>query len=244
MDIVPTVFGAGTIVDTFANILATSAVDGTLAVPSDAPYDIMVADQLAVGGWRFYLQGIEMFPPQLNGGPGAGDTLTNHSAGTVIRDQTNGITVLRGDPATAGTNQMRVVTIPEPSVPYVIELAILSRATTNNRYAIWRNSGSNQLIRMSVGAATQSTKLNSPTSFNGHYFSYPTEIVPSLMHMRFERTASLRLMKVLEADGTSVTLHSVGHTDFFDPDEVGWGMNDQNISQEAGCALVSWKLNP
>ncbi len=152
-----------------------------------------------------------------------------------IRDDTDSV-VLVGAATGAGANiQVRVKTA--PSTPYVLTtfLVPLMPEKAFQSYGLcWRASGSGSLVLFDVLAAdlglttpfVRATKFTSATAFSA---DYTTLHVPQTVNwFRIADDGTTRTCS-WSSDGIDwLVLHTVGHTDFITPNQIGFFVSTEN----------------
>lgn len=154
-------------------------------------------------------------------------------------------------PLDAGATNWRIRKKSAPATPYIIT-GMLLRTGLNPDYTqfglLFRNSGSGLLHTFSVqhnNAVSHSLLLNSQkyasaTSWNSSYLSTLFSI-GRLVLLRIADNGTSRICSI-SPDGTNwIPYHTVGRTDYFTADEVGFGIDISNTTFASGITLISWK---
>jgi hypothetical protein len=183
----------------------------------------------------------------------------NQSTATAVD---NGGAILLTIPASGGASgdNHRFIVRSVPATPYTVTAFVAFRWSYENfsRGGLYlRNSGSGNLIMHGFdhGASGGTSgmppfavmKYTSPTAFSA---TYTLTTPPTPYGWPFSKGIWLRLAD----DGTTrtfstsvdgfvwTTVHSVGHTDFITPDQIGIGLNGYNGTRTNHLSLMSWNV--
>lgn len=163
-------------------------------------------------------------------------------------DTTNGGVYLSA-PATAGDSlRLRVKTA--PATPYTITAAFLADVYAvdfPNAGLAFRSSGTSAIAVCAISASAtdvkltvSSTKFTNSTTFSANYASagfYPSPVA----WIRIQDTGVNRTCSTSMDGQHWRTLHTVGRTDFLTADQVGYYVNANNATYDAGMLLLSWQ---
>jgi hypothetical protein len=169
----------------------------------------------------------------------------NQGGATVTATKT-GIALVA--PADSGPYNFRIRKKSAPSTPYTITAALLLSfapgASNSFGGLLWRESSSGKLVTVLLGSVTTEqiyvAKWNSETSFSATYANVAMAC-RSLIWVQIADDGTNRTV-ALSADGQHFAqYHTVGHTDFITPDEVGFFANSNLTDASMTTTLVSWK---
>jgi hypothetical protein len=160
---------------------------------------------------------------------------------------TNGGIFLLG-PAGAGVNlRCRVKTA--PSTPYTITALIIPHLMAVNFMGcglLFRDSASGKMASIALantaaGWTVDVNKWTDATTFSAQYVSGVLQTMLSPLFLRIADNGTNRISS-LSNDGINWrVIHTVGRTDFLTADQVGFFVNCQETTWDAGMTLTSWK---
>jgi hypothetical protein len=159
---------------------------------------------------------------------------------------TNGGIFLLG-PATAGVSlRCRVKTA--PSTPYTVTALIVPSLMAVDFMGcglVFRESGSGKMASIAFVHNTtwgiDVNKWTDATTFSAQYVSGPFQSLPSYMFFRIADDGANRISSI-STDGINFrVIHTVARTDFLTADQVGFFVNCQETTWDAGMTLLSWK---
>jgi hypothetical protein len=160
---------------------------------------------------------------------------------------TNGGIFLRAPVSSAANYRIQKKSAPTP--PYTVTAAINPTCIALNFQQagiLFRQASDGKFVTFGFEYATPGVSLavykyNSPTSFNASYQVQGFSQGQQPTWLRITDNGSNRVCS-WSVDGQNfIQFHSVGRTDFLTADEVGFFVNDQTNTIEAGNLLLSWK---
>ncbi len=172
-------------------------------------------------------------------------TWVNQGGATVTT--TNGGIFLLG-PAGAGVN-LRCRVKAAPSTPYTITAMILPHLMAVNFMGcglLFRDSASGKmasiaLVNTAAGWTVDVNKWTDATTFSAQYVSGVLQTMLSPVFLRIADNGTNRISS-LSNDGINWrVVHTVGRTDFLTANQVGFFVNCQETTWDAGMTLLSWK---
>jgi hypothetical protein len=210
-----------------------------LYLPTDGP----IIQQSSGSAWSPYGP---LFP--LTKPPAAGTWTTSGISGSITLSDSNAGPVLHA-PGNSGTAVYRMALISAPATPYTITAGFLAQGPINANLRwglIWRNSSSTKII--SFGHTCNGgplelnvSQFNSSTSFSSNPLTVNWATFAPVLWLRIKDDGSNRTYYT-SADGVNWTQQFTDtHTNFFTPDQVGWGLYDNgNSSVNFDFTLISW----
>lgn len=162
----------------------------------------------------------------------------------------SGGTIFLSAPVDAGATNWRIRKKAAPATPYTITAVFLRTGLTVDYTQfglLFRNAGSGLIHNFSVqfnsavppGLLLNSAKYSSPTAFSATYLSTQFIIGRTIL-LRIADNGTSRICSV-SPDGVNwIPYHTVGRTDYFTADEVGFGLDVSNTTFPSGITLVSW----
>lgn len=151
-------------------------------------------------------------------------------------------------PVSASANY-RIKKKAAPATPYTITVAIIpSSLGLNYQQAgiLFRQSSDGKFITLGLEYATAGLilavyKYTNPTTYNSSYTTRAFSQGQQPIWLRITDNGTNRIC-YWSMDGQNFfQFHSVGRTDFLTADEVGFYVNDQTNTYEAGNLLLHWK---
>lgn len=219
---------------TVANVIKIKVTNGTL---TDDTGGIVT---LTTGGGSAALPSLT---PPINGD----FAWINQGSAAVVA---TGGTVYLSAPVDAGTVDWKIRKKAAPATPYTITATLLRPGLCVNYTQfglLFRNSGSGLIHSFGVqfnsavppGLLLNSAKYASPTSYNATYLSTPF-IIGRMVLLRIADNGTSRICS-MSPDGVNwIPYHTIGRTDYFTADEVGFGLDVSNTTFPSGITLASW----
>lgn len=177
--------------------------------------------------------------------PVDGDYAWINQGGASVSVGTLGIYLLA--PAVGSVN-LRIRKKAAPATPYSITVAIAPFILGVIQVCgiCFRNSGSGKLainglfFISGTSYGLISATYSSPTAFNATYISNPL-LWGNLLFLRITDDGANRICSY-STDGTNfIAYHTVVRTDYFTADEVGFFVDTESATYDAGMTLLSWK---
>jgi hypothetical protein len=159
---------------------------------------------------------------------------------------TNGGIYLLG-PATGSVN-LRCQVKTAPSTPYTITALVIPSLIAVDFMGcgiLFRESGSGKMASIAFvhngGWSVDVNKWTDATTFSAQYATAPLKSLPSYMFFRLADDGANRISSI-STDGINFrVIHTVGRTDFLTANQVGFFVNCQEATWDAGVTLLSWK---
>lgn len=160
---------------------------------------------------------------------------------------TNGGIFLRA-PANAGVN-LRIRKKAAPATPYTVTVAFLPTLVSLNYQScgvLFRESSSGKVVTLHVenGTGYQNltvTKWTNASTFSAQYANVGYLASRGVVFLRIADNGTNRISSYSSDGQHWFTFHTVGRTDFLTADEIGFYVDDETNTYDAGMTLLSWK---